>query len=226
MSDPLHPSSLSLTLLFTEAAIYLFNGLEMVHMTSPTIQRRIRELHKEGKGRNAIARELTLTPKVVTKYLKLKNVRERRVITKKLGRKSLLTPGTITKARNFMKKNKVRTAMKVASGIGLKCKKDTALKLLQKLKCKKTKGKLRTHLTDSSKLKRLNFAYDHVSNPGKWHKTVFSDEKRFCLQGPDAYRYEWYLPGTAPKTEDQTQHYKESFMVWGAIGYDYSRCPL
>jgi predicted transcriptional regulator len=159
MSDPLHPSSLSLTLLFTEAAIYLFNRLKMVRMTSPAVQKRIRELHKEGKGRNAIARELKVSPKVVSKYLKLKVVRERRVISKKLGRKSIVTPGAIMKARNFMKKNKVRTAMKVASGIGLKCKKDTALKLLRKLKCKKSKGKLRTNLTDSSKLKRLNFAY-------------------------------------------------------------------
>jgi hypothetical protein len=71
----------------------------------------------------------------------------------------------------------------------------------------------------------LNFALNHVSDLQKWRKTVFSDEKRFCLQGPDSYRYQWYLPGTAPLMVDQTDQHKKGIMVWGAIAHDYE-CPL
>jgi hypothetical protein len=57
------------------------------------------------------------------------------------------------------------------------------------------------------------------------YRTVFSDEKKFCLTGPDEYQKEWKLPDSPPEIIEQSQYRNESVMVWAAIGHDY-KSPL
>lgn len=53
----------------------------------------------------------------------------------------------------------------------------------------------------------------------EWHQVVFSDEKRFNLDGPDGYNY--YFHDLRKEEHFLTRHHSREggIMVWGAISY-------
>lgn len=66
---------------------------------------------------------------------------------------------------------------------------------------------------------RKQFAIDHMSWTSEWKKIIFSDEKKFNLDGPDGWTYYWHDLRTEKKIFAQRQSGGGSVMVWGAIGY-------
>jgi hypothetical protein len=171
----------------------------MVKLLSANLQYKIRLLHAQGLGRNAIARELHVTPKIVTLYTNMTEIKTRREWIKKAGRPRIITASVKRKARKFMQETRIRTAAELTTKIGVKCCKQTSQNLMRSLKAKRSTIKIRPFLSDSTKSKRLTFAEEHISDATKWLKTVFSDEKKFSLTGPDSYRTEWILPDSPPQ---------------------------
>ncbi|EDW26658.1 GL15284 [Drosophila persimilis] len=53
----------------------------------------------------------------------------------------------------------------------------------------------------------------------EWYRTVFPDEKRFTLDGPDGFNY--YFHDLRKKEHHLTRRHsrEEGIMVWGAISY-------
>lgn len=69
------------------------------------------------------------------------------------------------------------------------------------------------------KEKRLAFARHHMSWTKEWHKVIFTDEKKFNLDGPDGFNY--YFHDLRKEERILGRHHSRtgSVMVWGAISY-------
>jgi transposase len=73
-------------------------------------------------------------------------------------------------------------------------------------------------LTKEHKEKRLAWARDKVTWDGvKWGKVVFSDEKKFNLDGPDGLQYYWHDLRNEKELFSKRQSGGGCVMVWGAF---------
>jgi len=70
----------------------------------------------------------------------------------------------------------------------------------------------RINLTKTYKEKRFEMAKQWISINHDWSKTIFSDEKRFSLDGPDNWKT--YVCKTETIERDRRQCKKGGFMVW------------
>ena len=55
--------------------------------------------------------------------------------------------------------------------------------------------------------------------PVNWKKVVFSDEKKFILDGPDGLAYYWHEIRSEKQYFEKLQQKSERVMVWAAILY-------
>lgn len=78
-------------------------------------------------------------------------------------------------------------------------------------------------LTKTHKLARVQFAKS-VLLKGKqyWESIIFSDEKRFCLDGPDGYKYYWHDIRKEKRICSKNQ-YSQGVMVWIGISNSIER---
>ena len=79
------------------------------------------------------------------------------------------------------------------------------------------------YLKEHHKSARINFAKMILTEgPDFWSKIVFSDEKRFCLNGPDGYRHYWH-DIREPVEYFNLEKFSKGIMVWGAISMNGER---
>jgi len=82
------------------------------------------------------------------------------------------------------------------------------------------KRKSAPYMLQRHKDKRLQWSRDHVTWPsGKWERVIFSDEKKFNLDGPDGLSYYWHDIRKEEKIFSKRQQGGDSLMLWGAISY-------
>lgn len=74
-------------------------------------------------------------------------------------------------------------------------------------------------LCEDNILKRLEFADSHIHWTHEWRKVIFSDEKKFNLDGPDGLSYYWHDLKHLERIFSTHQSGSGSVMIWGAIGY-------
>lgn len=68
--------------------------------------------------------------------------------------------------------------------------------------------------------KRPKWAENVKSWGKKWKRVIFSDEKKFNLDGPDGYKHYWHDLRKEPKQCFSRQMGGGSVMVWGAFSHD------
>ncbi|OWZ20081.1 Transposase, partial [Phytophthora megakarya] len=64
---------------------------------------------------------------------------------------------------------------------------------------------------------RLEWANEHVEHGAKWNAVIFSDEKKFNLDGPDGYQYYWRDLRKEREIYSNRQSGGGSVFVWGAF---------
>jgi len=73
-------------------------------------------------------------------------------------------------------------------------------------------------MTESHVKNRLRWCMDRVGwSVEKWERVVFTDEKKFNLDGPDGFRYYWHDLRGEPKVFSKRQNGGGSLMVWGGF---------
>ena len=71
---------------------------------------------------------------------------------------------------------------------------------------------------------RLRWAIDHVSWREIWKKVIFSDEKRFNLDGPDGCKYYWHDLRKRRRTYFSRHSGGGGIMVWAGISSNGKTC--
>jgi len=73
-------------------------------------------------------------------------------------------------------------------------------------------------LTEAHKHARVAWGTKYAStSDDTWAKTIFSDEKKWNLDGPDGLKYYWHCRRNDPKAAFSRQKGGGSVMVWGAF---------
>ena len=80
------------------------------------------------------------------------------------------------------------------------------------------KKKSRPPLNEPHKRQRLLWARIHMCCTLQWHSVIFSDEKKFNLDGPDDFAYYWHDLRKEKKYFNKRHNGGGSVMVWAAIG--------
>lgn len=78
---------------------------------------------------------------------------------------------------------------------------------------RKTIPSLKPHHVEA----RLSWAQQHMSWTTEWTNVVFSDEKKFNLDGPDGFQYYWHDLRKEPQLFKKRNFGGGSLMLWGAF---------
>lgn len=114
--------------------------------------------------------------------------------------------------------NSKLSASQIKSKVGASCSVRTVQRIIKEaphLKRQKLKRKpaLKQHHKDA----RLTFAENHITWTNEWDSVVFSDEKKFNLDGPDGFSYYYHDLRKEELNLLSRQHGGGSVMIWGAI---------
>jgi len=80
------------------------------------------------------------------------------------------------------------------------------------------KYKIAPPLTAQHIAKRLEWARErHAWTPGQWSQVIFSDEKKWNLDGPDGFSFYWHDLRKSERFLSRRQNGGGGVMVWGAF---------
>ena len=82
-----------------------------------------------------------------------------------------------------------------------------------------TKKLKKPPLTKLHKKERLKFAENRITWTDKWKTVIFSDEKKFNLDGPDGFQYYWHDLRDQRDITMSRNFGGCSVMIWAAFGY-------
>jgi len=138
------------------------------------------------------------------------------------GRKRKLDPRTVRNVRRHGS-NQVTSAGKIRRELDLDCSDSTVLRVLGNsgyLAYEKKQTK--PAINEDNVAQRLAFAEAHVQWDNQWNLVVFSDEKKFNLDGPDGFAYYWHDLRKGDLIFSTRQHGGGSVMIWVAISHTFS----
>lgn len=117
--------------------------------------------------------------------------------------------------------NQVTSCSAVKRELGFECHRSTLYRAARQAEnLEFTKGIGKPPLTSEHKEKRLEFARNHVDYGDKWFNVMFSDEKKFNLDGPDGFHYYWHDLRKDDLIFSKRQFGGGNCMVWAGISFN------
>jgi len=114
-------------------------------------------------------------------------------------------------------RKKIITANQIKAKLGIGSSKDTILRVIYDLKRLKLKRK--PVLSDLHKAKRIDFAKRYMDLGEKWKYVIWSDEKKFNLDGPDGYNYYWHSLGEDAPVLSRRAMGGGRVMIWACFDF-------
>lgn len=109
---------------------------------------------------------------------------------------------------------------RVRTTLHLDCSDSTVLRAVRRNPYQRySKKKKRPALSREHKAKRLAWANDRYEWNEQWHSVMFSDEKKFNLDGPDGNQYYWHDIRQEEQHFFSRQQGGGGVMVWAAFSY-------
>lgn len=172
---------------------------------------KIEILHEIGTSERSIACELHRSKTAIHNYVtNTKNTDAKKAIR----RKRLLTKKDEKQITRLVSDERL-TPKQVIARLGLSVSPRTvrrSIKLSGNFKYKKMLSKPK--LSEANKKNRLIFALEHIKWEKEWNNVMFSDEKKFNLDGPDGLRYYWHDLRKDPIYLQKRARGGGSVMIW------------
>jgi len=172
-------------------------------------------LTAEGMSSRKIANRIKRSKTVVNNYLAdRKNYNKK----KHTGRRSSLTSRDkrqILRAAGAYNLN----CGQIIHQLGLKQSKWTIARVLNSSGRFQYKKRIpQPSLKEHHRVARVEWARKHMIWSKEWQSVIFSDEKRFNLDGPDGFQYYWHDLRHEDKIYSKRQFGGGGVMVWAAFG--------
>ncbi|KAH9132097.1 hypothetical protein LEN26_007520 [Aphanomyces euteiches] len=173
-------------------------------------------LHGEGKSNRSIAKQLGCSEKAIRTCL-LRQTRPRTL--QKVGRKSKVTKRML---RRMFRLATIKhyTSKRISKALDFVIKPSTIRKWLNSTKLTKyIKRKPCPALKPHHKKARAQFCAEWLSRSNEWRSVVFSDEKKFNLNGPDGYQFYWHDLRKEQEVYSKRVSGGGSVMIWAGMSF-------
>ncbi|EER01461.1 transposable element tc3 transposase, putative [Perkinsus marinus ATCC 50983] len=193
---------------------------------TPADRARIRAMHAErgpdGRRRytqKEIARAQQVNQATVSRVVK---AQDQCGPVLKRGPKFLMDERTRRRVVRYFFDNCGVSTGDAVTELDLKVSPETVRRFIRNEGAQYVKLKTTPPLTDRHKAARMSFARHHLQGYTNFRKWIWSDEKRFCLDGPDGLYHTWSLPSSAEQLKSKRAFNGGGIMVWGAIRDDHT----
>jgi len=164
-----------------------------------------------------ISEQLSRSRSCISRYIQRKTYTR---VRQKVGRKKILLPQYRRRVIRAAT-NRAISAAKIVHELEVPCSKSTILRTLRDCEHIKYKKFAKMPLLTGAHInRRMAWCTDHLDWRQEWESVIFSDEKKFNLDGPDGMAYYWHDTRTVERTRIARQNGGGSVMIWAAIGWN------
>lgn len=176
----------------------------------------IDSMYLQGFSGNNIAKVLQRSQSTIAHYLKTRNQPK---IERRGGcRRGNSLSQTQTRAVLRSISNSSKSCSQIRREFNLPVSRETIRATIHRCSDFDFKRKRRTpQLTVAHMQNRFDWCVHHMMWTNEWQNVIFSDEKKWNLDGPDGLAYYWHDPNKPEVTFPKRQNGGGSIMVWGCF---------